>query len=186
MQKIEKEDILRENLKDYFSSGKWKEFLKKISDLLDLSFCNFVITYDEKIQSFSNENPLCLKLREKSEGLKLCKEKYEKDLKAVQNKIKPHLSYCYASLLRAIIPIDINNKKFFIVMCGIKSKNKPNVNWKKIGNIIGKKEFLRYYKKISYNPIRKVKTTIEAIQFLFTHIFELFIVNEKLKSLLEK
>lgn len=186
MEKVEKEDILREDLKSYFSSGKWKEFLKKVSNLLDLSLCNFVITHNEKIQSFSNENPLCLKLREKEEGLKLCKEKYEKDLKAAQNKIKPHLSYCYASLLRALIPININNKKFFIVMCGIKSKNKPKVNWKKIENIITKKDFLRYYKKISYNPIRKVKITVDAIQFLFALIFDLFIINEKLKSFLEK
>lgn len=175
---------MKETLKDYFSGGEWKEFISNISKLLNLSICNFVVSWDEKIQTAINENPLCLKIREKNEGLKLCNEKYEEHLKKIQGSDRPQIFFCHASLARVLIPINFNQGRFVLIMCGIKCKIKPKPEWKQLENVLKKEEYYLFYNKLPYTSIKKVNLNAETLYFLFKNIIELVLIKENLKKLI--
>lgn len=175
---------MSEGLKDYFSGGEWKEFLFNVSKLLNLSVCNFVLSWDEKIQKAINENPLCLKIREKEEGLKLCNKMYEEHLGKIKGNNSPQIFYCHASLARILMPINFQEDRFVMIMCGIRCKIKPEVDWKVMENIIERNEFLKIFKKLPYIPYKKVSLSIETLHFLFKSIIELLLIKENLKKLI--
>lgn len=175
---------MSEGLKDYFSGGEWKEFISNISKLLNLSICNFVISWNEKIQKALNENPLCLKIREKEEGLKLCNKMYDEHLRKIQDQDYPHIFYCHASLARILIPVNFNQERFVLIMCGIKCKVKAEVDWEILKNIIEKDEFFVLFKKLPYIPYKKIALSTQAIHFLFKNIIELLLIKENLKKLI--
>jgi len=175
---------MREAIKDYFSGKEWQDFIRNISTLLNISFCNFVISYNEKIHSFSNENPLCLKLREKEKGLKFCQEVYEKNLKEIEGEKKARLFLCYASLGRVLIPIPFDSDKVVFIMCGIRYKRNPKANWEKLNEIIGKEEFLKLYKSLPFITLKKLKLNMDSIDFLLKKIIDLLVLKEKLKDMI--
>ncbi len=175
---------MREAIKDYFSGKEWQDFMKNISNLLNISLCNFVISYNEKIQTFHNENPLCLKLRESGKGLKFCQEIYEKNLKEIEGENKAKLFLCYASLGRVLIPIKYNSGKIVFILCGIRFKKNPKADYEKLKEVIEKEDFLKFYKKIPLIPLEKLKLNIESLDFLLKKIVDLLVLKEKLKDMI--
>lgn len=175
---------MREAIKDYFSGKEWQDFIRNISNLLNISLCNFVISHDEKIQTFTNENPLCMKLRESEKGLKLCQEIYEKNLQEIETENKPKLFLCHASLGRILIPIKYNGGKVVFILCGIRYKKNPKLDYEKINKIIRNEDFLKFYKEIPLIPLKKLKLNMESLDFLLKKIVDLLVLKEKLKDMI--
>ena len=180
---------MREALKDYFSSGSWKEFVEDVSRFLDASLCYLIVDFDENLWTQEKENPICTQTKAIKAGKVLCLKDRDKILLATRKSHKTQYQYCHMNFMRFNIPILFpDDNMVYFGMCGIKCHPTMPAETVDHAEMLGwdPEELQKLYRSMPIIRKEKVEEFTRVLEHLLSKITELVSLKEALKTLLHE
>ena len=177
---------MREALKDYFASGKWKTFIEDISDFMETSVCYLVMDHRQKFWTHRNDNPLCARAHRSVQGEALCKKDYEDHLESCRLAGKPGLFNCHMGMVRIVIPASLpDGTMVFLGMCGMRAwRRVPEGLLRHAASLdIPARDIQALHSKVHYIPLKRLRSMTRILDHLIHSIIELITIKEQLKAL---
>jgi hypothetical protein len=177
---------MREALKDYFCSGEWKILMEDLGRFMGGGACHFVLEHSEKLLSFHNENPLCLRVDASPQGKALCLLDYERHLAECWATGREGLHLCHMGLNRYLIPLELPGRiRLALIMCGFRPKSAPPRTLLRHAETlgIGRLEFRRLYQGLALTSEKQLQNSGRVLKHFFSNILELLYLKEQLKAL---